>query len=218
MGINMVCSCVAVLVGLFMMPVAFAQAECISDPLLSAEDMEVLCDGIFENAQLAIQTIFQNINAYDVGCAEDMTDRIRVDKINWVKPNGRYIVPLDIEKLTENLEVFSENEYDYTVGKTQKLFHYCLLFKPGVYEIYYYILGDDEQPIDSFRAKRKQVIIINNKCDGCLGVLSCNGCSGCRDKYIPEFVQQQNLKRLLGDWLLIGLSVLLLVSWNVYDR
>ena len=218
MGINMVCWCVAVLVGLFMMPVAFAQAECISDPLLSAEDMEVLCDGIFENAQLAIQTIFQNINAYDVGCAEDMTDRIRVDKINWVKPNGRYIVPLDIEKLTENLEVFSENEYDYTVGKTQKLFHYCLLFKPGVYEIYYYILGDDEQPIDSFRAKRKQVIIINNKCDGCLGVLSCNGCSGCRDKYIPEFVQQQNLKSLLGDWLLIGLSVLLLVSWNVYDR
>ena len=218
MGINMVCWCVAVLVGLFMMPVAFAQAECISDPLLSAEDMEVLCDGIFENAQLAIQTIFQNINAYDVGCAEDMTDRIRVDKINWVKPNGRYIVPLDIEKLTENLEVFSESEYDYTVGKTQKLFHYCLLFKPGVYEIYYYILGDDEQPIDSFRAKRKQVIIINNKCDGCLGVLSCNGCSGCRDKYIPEFVQQQNLKSLLGDWLLIGLSVLLLVSWNVYGR
>lgn len=203
-----------VLAGVFVVQNAFSQDDCVSDPLLSAEDLEVTCEDLFEEGQLAIQTVFQSINAYDVGCDVDLTDRIRVKEINWIKPNGRYVVPLDIETITEKLEVFAENEYDYTVAKTEKLFHYYLIFNPGAYEVFYYILGDDGQAIDSYRATRKQVITIDEKCDGCLGMLSCNGCSGCRDRYIPDSVQQQNLKRLLGDWLLIGLSAMVLMCWQ----
>ena len=220
MGNKKICLLAMLFSGILTMQGAFGQA-CVSDPLLSVEDLEVTCEDLFGNAQLAIQTVFQNITASDVGCDVDLTDRIRVEKINWVKPNGNYFVPLDIEKLMKKLvkrEVFAADEYDYTVVKTQKLFHYCLLFRPGVYEVFWHILGDDGQPIDAFRAKRKQIIIIDKKCDGCFGALSCNGCTGCREKYIPDFVQQQNLKSMLGDWLLIGLSVMTLLGWSSIRR
>jgi len=197
---------------------ASAQSDCEPDPFLFAEDIVVACEDLFEEAQTAIRNAFEKINAYDSGCDMDLTPMIRVENINWVKPNGKYMVSLPLLEIASKLEAFDEDEYDYTVGKTQKLFHYHFLFRPGIYEVYYHIIGADEQPIDAFRARRKQIITISSECNGCLGMLSCNSCAGCRAKYIPEAITELELKRLLGDWLLIGLSVLIMLSWNTVFR
>ena len=122
------------------------------------------------------------------------------------------------EEITGKIEAFSADEYDYSVAKTQKLFHYCLLFKPGVYEVSYCVLDDNGTPIDIFSATKKQIITIGEDCNGCLGCLGCDGCAGCRDKYIPDSIRELELKRILSDWLLVGLCALGMMCWSAFQH
>jgi len=194
------------------------EPPCVPEPVLHVEDIEIECADHFEDAQSALQANFENISAYDIACDVDVTDRIRVSQINWVKKNGKYIVPLDLEEITGKIEAFSADEYDYSVAKTQKLFHYCLLFKPGVYEVSYCVLDDNGTPIDIFSATKKQIITIGEDCNGCLGCLGCDGCAGCRDKYIPDSIRELELKRILSDWLLVGLCALGMMCWSAFQH
>ena len=68
---------------------------------------------------------------------------------------------------------------------------------------------DAHQAIASaFRGIATQTIIIGKKCRGCLGCYRCDSCASRRP--IPDDVME--LKRLVSDWLLIGLSLLSMTS------
>ena len=72
------------------------------------------------------------------------------------------------------------------------------LFQPGQYTLTYTV--DD--------TIASQVIIIDNQCRGCLGCYSCD--TFARYRPIPDSVME--IKKLSGDWLLVGLSLLIMMS------
>ncbi len=220
--INPYCSVLAVVVLAATFCVVGQAADksnaCIPEPVLYASDEIIVCESMFEDAHRTVENAFASVTAYDEGCDEDLSDDIRVKQINLIKPNGRYEIALDLDEIADTFDILPAGTYDYTVAKTQKLFHYYFIFKPGVYKIHYYIEDDDGNPIDAFRAKREQVIIVGDACSGCLGCLGCDRCAGCRDDYIPGFIRDQDFKRLLGDWLLIGLSLLVMSSYGVLTK
>lgn len=191
---------------------------CVPDVVLDVADIELVCADMFEDAQVMLQTTFGAIQARDIGCDIDYSDNIRVEQINWIKPNGKYFVPLDLEEVVSKLDAFEEGEYDYTVAKTQKLFHYYLIFKPGIYEVFYHVLDDTGKPIDTFGATKTQIISVDSGCSGCLGSLGCTGCAGCRDNYIPDSIRELELKRMLSDWLLVGMCALGMMCWSAIQR
>jgi beta-lactam-binding protein with PASTA domain len=191
--------------------VSLGPAPC--KPVLIANDAEVVC-GEYYDAQAAIADIFANVTAND-SCGTDLTSFIRIRHITWVDRKHR-LEYLDLEQIASKIKDFEENEYDYTIGKTQKLFHYVFLFRPGVYTISYELLDVAGKPIYTFETAREQHITIADDCRGCMGCLSRTGCAGCRDRHIPDYAR--TLKVLLSDWLLIGLSVLGMVSWHAIKR
>ncbi len=182
-------------------------------PVVVAEDAVVSCVS-FSDAQNEIARIFENVTAHD-GCGEELTENVRVRRIVWVDRRGR-IEYLDLEAIASGIDDFEPDEYDGTVGKTQKLFHYLLLFRPGTYMIHYELLDDDGVPTYTYETRRVQQIQIDDACRGCLGCLSRSSCAGCRDEHIPP--EAGALKRMLGDWLLLGLSGMVLVSLGALSK
>ena len=89
--------------------------------------------------------------------------------------------------------------------KTRELFHKYFLFQAGEF-VLTYTTADG--------AIAKQTILIDGKCRGCLGCYSCDGCAGRRP--VPEDVM--TWKRMLGDWLLIGLSILVMLSMSAMRK
>ena len=199
------------------------EQQCVPSPDLSLDPVvEIDCVDMFEGAHRTLAAAFESVTADD-GCGEDLTDRIRVEKMHYVARNGDYYAWLKLDEIAAEVEAFGVDEYDYTIKKTQKLFHYNFLFKPGEYEIHYHIRDVDEDGavldtwIDDYDARfPKQVIFVGDDCKGCLGFLGCDSCAGCREDYIH--VNGLDLKRLLGDWLLIGLSALVMLSWSAVQR
>jgi len=189
--------------------VAISGGECKAT-LTVQEEVQIECSD-YAVAQAAVTDAFESVRA-DNGCRVDLTDSVRVKQIAWVKPNGNYEL-LNLEEIAASIKDFEDGEYDYSIAKTRKLFHYYFLFKPGDYDITWEIVVDGE-PLDNYEASALQWIRVDNSCKGCLG---CNSsCAGCRDRYIPA--DAANLKQLLSDWLLIGLSVLVLLSWSVVNK
>jgi len=136
-----------------------------------------------------------------------------VKSITWINSKGESEI-LNLEEIAAEIDAFADGEYDYSINKTRKLFHYYFLFKPGDYDIAWEIIGEDGLALTNNEASIVQWIQIDDKCKGCLG---CNSnCEGCRAKYIPA--EAANLKQLLSDWLLIGLSVLVMLSLSAVSK
>jgi len=183
-------------------------------PVFAAADAVITCDDLLA-AQDALRAAFATVRAED-GCGTDLTDFVKVRRIVWLKDNRRF-EDLNLEDIAGKIKDFDAGEYDYSIGKTQKLFHYYLLFRPGVYRIFYEI---DEEVCERYGVtamwEAQQKITIDDQCSGCLGCLGCDACARCRDRYIPEYAVE--LKRMLGDWLLVGLSLLVLLSPAGHNR
>ena len=90
-------------------------------------------------------------------------------------------------------------------SKNRELFHKYLLFKAGEY-VLTYTTADG--------GVAKQTFLIDGKCRGCLGCYSCDNCAGCRP--VPE--NWMDLKRIIGDYLLLGLALLSLACWPTLKR
>jgi len=176
--------------------------QCI--PVLTVADADIDCAD-YETAQNIITAAFESIHAED-GCGTVLTDTVRIRRITWMH-KGR-IEHLDLEAIAEKSRGFEDSPYDYSINATRKLFHLFLLFKPGYYEIEYVMQEEDGTLLRNFGSARTQRIFIDDACKGCLG---CNqNCAGCRERYIPDYVQ--NLKQYLSDILLVGLALLTLAS------
>ena len=179
--------------------------------MLNATDVSIEC-AEYEAAQDAITAAFESVSAND-GCRAVLTDSVRVKSITWINAKGKYEF-LNLEEIAAGIDAFAEGEYDYSIDKTRKLFHYYFLFKPGDYDITWEIAGNDGLALTNYEASIIQWIHIDDACKGCLG---CNSnCAGCRERYIPEGAA--DLKQMLSDWLLIGLSVLVMSSWSVVSK
>ncbi len=170
---------------------------------LSAPDGAIRC-GSFDAAQQQVADLFQSVQAEDAS-GNDLTDAIRVTRITWADARGRYEY-VDLKDASKKSGRFAAGEYDYTLAKTRKLFHVYFIFKPGGYEISYEVLDKEGHPIDSYAAKATQLILVDDDCAGPLGCLSRDAMAGCRSSHIPA--SASGLKRLMGDWLLLGLAAL----------
>jgi beta-lactam-binding protein with PASTA domain len=179
-------------------------------PSLNAEDAQIECSD-YEIAQAAVTAAFESVVA-DNGCRVDLTEAVRVKQIAWINTRGLYEI-LDLDEIIEKLDAFEDGEYDGSIDKTRKLFHYYFVFKPGDYDITWEIVVDDA-PLSNYEATLVQWIRVDSSCKGCLG---CNSnCAGCRDRHIPA--EAADLKQMLSNWLLIGLSVLVMLSWSVVNK
>ena len=110
--------------------------------------------------------------------------------------------------------MFEDASYDYTVAMTRKLFHLSLMFKPGYYQINYHIPDEDGDTLRNYGTLKTQQILIEDECKGCLGCYRCDGFANCRP--VPE--NYMELKRLIGDYLLLGLALLSLACWPTIKR
>ena len=117
--------------------------------------------------------------------------KIRVDH----KDNA---VDLDLAAIAEKPPDF--DVYDETPEDTCELFHKYFLFQAGTFALTYIADG----------IEATQVISIDANCRGCLGCYGCDSCASRRP--------MPNAKKLLGDWLLLGLSVMTLVSLSTIRK
>jgi large repetitive protein len=166
-----------------------------SEIVVTEPEVIIGCDD-FDAAHQAVADAFHGVSAT---CADA---QITVVMIKAHDRKGKPVVyPLDA--IAAKIPGFGE--YDRSIEKTRELFHRYFLFQAGEFEITYNI-GDG--------AVATQTIVIRNECRGCLGCYSCDGCAGCRP--IPDNVM--DLKHLMSDWLLIGLSVLVMLSWSAMRK
>ena len=160
--------------------------------VIADSEVIVVCDD-FDAAHRAVADAFHGVTAT---CADA---QITVAMIVARDHNGKPVVyPLDA--IAAKIPGFGE--YDRSIEKTRGLFHQYFLFQAGEFVLTY--ATDDG-------AVAEQTIVIVNECRGCLGCYSCDSCAGCRP--IPDNVM--DLKQFMSDWLLIGLSVLVMLSWSV---
>ena len=160
------------------------------------------CDD-YEAAQETIADAFKSVRAEESCSGRDISEEIVVDGIT---KDGAVIDVDELEQVAA--EIADVGSYEPTVEGIRLLFHNYYLFQPGIYAITYrvdaYTLGT--HTIDA--ATAVQEITIDGRCRGCLG---CNSrCAGCRNRYIDG--DEMDLKGILSDWLLVGLSVLVLLS------
>jgi hypothetical protein len=158
------------------------------------ETVEVACDD-YDVAHQDIADAFKGVTAT---CADKV---ITVSNIDAVDRKGND-VEYDLDEIAAKIPEFGE--YDNSIEKTREMFHKYFLFQAGTFTITY--------SVDS--AVETQTIIIDKKCRGCLGCYSCDSCAGRRP--IPENVM--DLKKLMSDWLLIGLSVMTLMSLSTFKK
>jgi len=144
--------------------------------------VEVACDD-FDAAHQDIADAFKGVTANCAG---------KVITVSNIASDADY----DLDAIAAKIPDFGE--YDNSIEKTRELFHKYFLFQAGTFTVTYTV--DD--------ITEDQTIIIDKKCRGCLGCYSCDSCASRRP--IPDNVM--DLKRLMSDWLLIGLSVMTLMS------
>ena len=178
--------------------------SCEPVPVIYVDDATIACDD-FDAAHNAIAAAFESVYADD-GCGPLLTDAIRVWRIAY-RVDDR-VTYLDLETVAAGLEGFEDTPYDYSITMTRKLFHNYFLFKPGSYNITYQIADEQNDALRNYGTVKTQAIVIEDSCRGCLGCYRCDSCS--RYRPIPDNVMK--MKRMLGDWLLVGLSLLALLS------
>jgi predicted outer membrane repeat protein len=178
---------------------------CRPAPTIFGNDTTIACDD-FNAAHDSVESAFESVYAVD-GCGPNLTDAIRVRRIAWIS-NGNTTY-LDLEAIAAGIEGLGEAPYDYSINQTQKLFHTSLMFKPGYYLITYQLLDEQATPPRTYGPEKTQQIIVDDACKGCLGCYSCDSCTSYRP--IPDNIT--DLKRMIGDWLLVGLSLLVLAAF-----
>lgn len=195
---------------------------------LTAPDATIACESFSgdENVEAIHQLVadaFKAVEATvtDAECdtADVARSEIKVDlPILWVNRRGetQELAEEDIleiaEMMANRMNVVDADgepyEWDGTVDALREMFHNHFLFQPGTYTIDYTV------EVGELSDEATQEIIVEDDCRGCLGCYSCNACRNCRP--VPDDYMQ--LKRLLSDWLLVGLTLLLAVSWTAVRK
>lgn len=173
---------------------------------IKQENVVISCDD-YDKAHEAIADAFRGIRATDICHGTDVTDSIRVIGVALIDRNSKVKKP-DLDMIAEKIQEYS-GKYEGTVANIREIFHNYFLFKPGRYTITYVI-----ENARVTETQTSQVITIDDKCRGCLGCYSCDSCAGRRP--IPDNVME--LKQIIGDWLLVGLSMLVLVSLTGFTK
>ena len=167
---------------------------------IEQENVVISCDN-YDNAHKAIANSFRDIHAIETCHGIDVTENIRVFDISVIDRNSNR-QKLDLATIAGQIPGY-DGEYEGTVTNIREIFHKYFLFKPGRYTITYII---ENAPVTA--TQTTQVITIDDKCRGCLGCYSCDTFATCR----PIPVDIMNLKHMFGNWLLVGLSLLVLIS------
>ncbi len=139
----------------------------------------------YEAAHREVAEVFNGVSATCAGKMPRVTDIVAQDH----KGSAVAYVLDDIAA-----GIFGFGQYDGSIEKTRELFHRYFLFQGGTFIITY--------TVDSTSVE--QTLVVNKNCRGCLGCYSCDACAGCRP--IPDNVM--DLKHMFGNWLLVGLSLL----------
>jgi len=196
--------------GAFNIELSAPVAPCVVAPVINAADASIACDD-FAAAQDDVKAAFEGVSVGGELCtanAADVLKNVRVKQIAYTSlKKGATQEVLNLTEIAGKIKDFGE--YDNSIAKTQKMFHYYLIFKPGDYVITY-------EMSDPAAATAEQVISVAKNCGGCMGCLGCDSCAGCRDSRIPDYADQ--LKRVIGDWLLVGLSILVAMSWSAMRK
>ncbi len=154
----------------------------------------VACDD-FDAAHQDIADAFKSVSANCAGKVVTVTDIAALDSKGEA-------VDYNLDEIAAKIPEFGA--YDNSIDKTRELFHKYFLFQGGEFTLTYTVDG----------VTAEQVITIGKECRGCLGCYSCDSCAGRRP--IPDNVM--DLKRLMSDWLLIGLSVMTLMSLSALKK
>ena len=154
----------------------------------------VACED-FDQAHQDIADAFKSVTA---NCADKV---VTVADIAALDSKGE-VVEYNLDEIAAKIPEFGA--YDNSIDKTRELFHKYFLFQGGEFTLTYTVDGVTEE----------QVITIGKECRGCLGCYSCDSCAGRRP--IPDNVM--DLKRLMSDWLLIGLSIMTLMSLSALKK
>lgn len=147
------------------------------------------------------------LSAFDVAAANpcgDVTEQLRVRRIRVTYPRRGDEMTYTVASLNQELIQAGkipefEGSYTGTIEETVRVFQYYFIFKPAIYEVTYGLEDSDAEEVT-------QIIRIDDECRGPLGCYSCDSCASQRP--LPE--KLLDWKRTLSDWLLVGVSMLVL--------
>ena len=177
--------------------------------VLPAYYVPIDCADEFDDAFAAVVEAFDITAEHPCG---EVTEDVRVQEIKVTYPRRGDEITYSVEKI--NSDIIEEGkiddfdgEYTGTLEETITLFQRYFLFKPAVYEVTFIVQNTDAEAVT-------QIIRIDDECRGCLGCYSCDSCA--QQRPLPKTFS--DWKRIMGDWLLVGLSMLVLAGLSINKR
>lgn len=161
--------------------------------LTAAPAVPLDCE-VFDDVWAELGKAFKSVSAVE-NCGD--VDRTADVVVASIKRDNVALTADELAEIAGKIEGFGN--YDGSILKTREMFFKYLIFQPGVYALTYEVEG----------VTAVQTITIDKACGGCMGCYSCDSCAGCRPEVPSDWA---TVKRLMSDWLLVGLSMMVLMS------